>query len=158
MKVVVIGGGASGMVCAIRLASRGINVEIVEKNSSVCKKVLVTGNGKCNYFNSDMNVNHYRSNNINFLNNIIIDDNINKVIDFFYSIGIVPRIKNGYYYPYSNTATTIKNLLLLECIRLNIKIITDTIVKDIDLNYIIHLMKYIIEKYKNCNKVLVRKH
>lgn len=131
MKVVVVGGGASGMVCAIRLACRGINVEIVEKNISVCKKILVTGNGKCNYFNSDISVNHYRSNNIDFLDNIITDDNINKVINFFNSIGIVPRIKNGYYYPYSNTATTIKNLLLLECIRLNIKIFTDTIVKDI---------------------------
>ena len=53
------------------------------------------------------------------------------MIEFFNNIGIVPRIKNGYYYPYSNTAATIKNLLLLECIRLNIKITTDTIVKDI---------------------------
>ena len=131
MKVIVIGGGASGMVCAIRLARRGINVEIVEKNSSVCKKVLITGNGKCNYFNSDISVNHYRSNNTQFLDNIITNDNINKVIEFFNNIGIVPRIKNGYYYPYSNTAATIKNLLLLECIRLNIKITTDTIVKDI---------------------------
>ena len=131
MKVVVIGGGASGMVCAIKLARRGINVEILEKNSSVCKKVLITGNGKCNYFNSDMNINHYRSNNIQFLNDIMTDDNISKVLDFFSCIGVVPRIKDGYYYPYSNTATTIKNLLLLECNRLSIKIITDTIVKDI---------------------------
>ena len=79
MKVVVIGGGASGMVCAIRLARRNINVEILEKNNSVCKKVLVTGNGKCNYFNSDININHYRSNYINFLDDIITNENINKV-------------------------------------------------------------------------------
>ncbi len=46
MKVCVIGGGASGMVCAIRLARRDINVEIIEKNNSVCKKVLMTGMAK----------------------------------------------------------------------------------------------------------------
>ena len=119
------------MVCAIRLARRGINVEILEKNSSTLKKVLVTGNGKCNYFNSDISINHYRSNNIEVLDKLINDNNINKVLDLFNSIGVVPRIKNGYYYPYSNTSTTIKNLLLIECNRLGIKIITDTIVTDI---------------------------
>ena len=97
LKVIVIGGGASGMVCAIRLARRGINVEILEKNNSTLKKVLVTGNGKCNYFNSDISINHYRSNNIEVLDKLINDNNINKVLDFFNSIGVVPRIKNGYY-------------------------------------------------------------
>lgn len=131
MKVIVIGGGASGMVCAIRLARRGINVEILEKNSNVCKKVLVTGSGKCNYFNSDISINNYRSSNLDLLDKIINEENINKVLDFFDSIGVIPKIKNGYYYPYSNTSTTIKNLLLLECKKLNIKINTDIIVNDI---------------------------
>ena len=153
MKVVVIGGGASGMVCAIKLAIRGIDVTILEKNNSVCKKVLITGNGKCNYFNSDMNINHYRSNYINFLDDIITNENINKVQEFFNSIGIVPRIKNGYYYPYSNTSTTIKNLLLLECQNLGIKIITDTNVIDI-----IKEDKFIIKTNNNdiiCDKVVL---
>ena len=131
MKVVIIGGGASGIVCAIKLARRGINVEILEKNNSVLKKVLTTGNGKCNYFNNNISISHYHSNDIEFLNNIITDTNINNVHKFFNSIGVVPKIKNGYYYPYSNTSTTIKNLLLLECIKLNIKIITDISVLDI---------------------------
>ena len=130
MKVCVIGGGASGMVCAIRLARRGIDVTILEKNNSVCKKVLATGNGKCNYFNDNMSIDHYRSSNNEFLESII-SSNINKVHEFFDSIGVVPRIKNGYYYPFSNTATTIKNLLLLECNKLGINIISDTIVYDI---------------------------
>lgn len=131
MKICIIGGGASGIICAIKLARRGINVEIIEKNSNVCKKVLTTGNGKCNYFNEDMTINHYHSSDINFLKNIINDDNIKSVNSFFESIGIVPRIKNGYYYPYSNTATTIKNLLLLECQKLGITIKTNITVIDI---------------------------
>ena len=153
MKVIVIGGGASGLICAIRLARRGINVEILEKNSSVCRKVLITGNGKCNYFNSDMSINHYRSSNNYLLDKIINEENINKVLDFFDSIGVVPRIKNGYYYPYSNTSTTIKNLLLLECNKLNIKITTDIIVTDIikNNNFIIKTNKQDI----TCDKVVI---
>ena len=153
MKVVIIGGGASGIVCAIKLARRGINVEILEKNNSVLKKVLTTGNGKCNYFNSNISISHYHSNDIEFLNNIITDTNINNVHKFFNSIGVVPKIKNGYYYPYSNTSTTIKNLLLLECIKLNIKIITDISVLDI-----IKEDKFIIKTNQNnitCDKVVI---
>lgn len=153
MKIIVIGGGASGLICAIRLARRGKKVEILEKNSSVCKKVLITGNGKCNYFNIDISVNHYRSSNIDILNDIMNEKNINKVLDFFGSIGVVPRIKNGYYYPYSNTSTTIKNLLLLECKKLNIKITTDIIVTDIIKNN-----NFIIKTNKQdftCDKVVI---
>ena len=153
MKVVIIGGGASGIVCAIKLARRGINVEILEKNNSVLKKVLTTGNGKCNYFNSNISISHYHSNDIEFLNNIITDTNINNVHKFFNSIGVVPKIKNGYYYPYSNTSTTIKNLLLLECIKLNIKIITDISVLDITKED-----KFIIKTNQNnitCDKVVI---
>lgn len=131
MKVVVIGGGASGLVCAIAMARRGIDVMILEKNNSICKKVLVTGAGKCNYFNEDMDISHYRSDNLELVENIIKEENCNKVLKFFESIGVVPRIKNGYYYPYSNTSTTIKNLLLLEATKLNIKIKNDIIVNDI---------------------------
>ncbi|MBQ9318867.1 MAG: aminoacetone oxidase family FAD-binding enzyme [Bacilli bacterium] len=131
MKVVVVGGGASGLMCAIRIASRGIDVTLLEKNNNTCKKLLVTGNGKCNYFNSDMDIKHYHSSDNNLVSDIISEGNINLLKQFFHNIGIVPRIKNGYYYPYSNTATTLKNLLLLEAKRLNINIKTDTIVTKI---------------------------
>lgn len=153
MKVIVIGAGASGLICAITLARRGINVEIIEKNTNPCKKILMTGAGKCNYFNSDMTINHYRCDNQEILKKIITDDNCQKVLDFFNSIGVIPRIKNGYYYPYSNTATTIKNLLLIEANKLNIKIKNDTVVNDIIRNN-----KYIIKTDKEdiiCDKVVL---
>lgn len=131
MKVVVIGGGASGLVSAIAMARRHIDVTILEKNNSLCKKVLITGNGKCNYFNDDISIKHYRSTNNDILKSILTEERINNVLKFFDTIGVVPRIKNGYYYPYSNTATTIKNMLLLEAKNLNIKIVTDTVVTKI---------------------------
>lgn len=129
--VVVIGGGASGLVSAINLARKGYKVTILEKNNKCGKKLLITGNGKCNYFNEDFTIKHYRSNNIDILENYITLENKNKILSFFDSIGIIPRIKNGYYYPYSNLSVTILNSLLLECNKLNINIINDIEVVDI---------------------------
>ncbi len=130
-KVIVIGGGASGLVAAINAARCGNEVIILEKNNSCGKKILVTGNGKCNYFNEDFVSSHYDSYDKNLIDNIINDKNKNLVLDFFDSIGVIPNIKNGYYYPHSNQAVSILNALMLEINRLNIKVICNTLVLNI---------------------------
>ena len=130
-KVIVIGGGASGMTSAIMAARGGAEVLILERNSNNGKKILVTGNGKCNYFNEDFTINHYYSNSNKDLSIIINDKNKDKVLEFFDSIGVVPRLKNGYYYPYSNQAVSILNSLMREIKKLNIKIINDFYVDNI---------------------------
>lgn len=153
MDICIIGGGASSFVCAIKASQRGHRVTIIEKNNNPLKKLLLTGNGRCNYFNSEMDASHYRCTNIDFLNEIINSNNINKTLNFFEEIGVVPRIKNGYYYPYSNTATTIKNLLMVEAKRLNINIKTNTLVTDI-----IYNNKFIIKTDSEdikCDKVVI---
>ena len=125
MKVIVIGGGASGLVSSI-IASKNNDVTILEKNSSLGKKILVTGNGKCNYFNSDFNTSHY-TNKLDIIN----DENIDKIYNFFDEIGIVSRINNGYYYPMSNQAVSIVSSLVTEVNNHNIKVVLNTIVNDI---------------------------
>ena len=55
--VIIIGGGASGMFLASELAGR--RVALIEANDRVGKKLLATGNGKCNLTNLDMNIVHY---------------------------------------------------------------------------------------------------
>ena len=150
-KVIVIGGGASGMVSAIVAARRGCSVTILERNSSLGKKILVTGNGKCNYFNDDFDIRHYNSNNIDILSNIINDSNKKRVLDFFESIGVVPDIKNGYYYPYSNQAVSILNSLLIEINKLNIKVINNYLVNNIAKRD----NKYVINDEYSCDKVIV---
>ncbi len=131
MKYTVIGAGASGMVCAINLARCGHEVLLLEKNSTCGKKILATGNGHCNYYNSDQNLCHYHSSNKQIIKNIINDKTNRLVLDFFDSIGIVPRIKNGYYYPYSNAAVSIQNSLYLECIKCGVHIINDIYINNI---------------------------
>ncbi|MBQ6494959.1 MAG: aminoacetone oxidase family FAD-binding enzyme [Bacilli bacterium] len=150
-KVIVVGGGASGMVSAIVAARNGSSVTILEKNNSLGKKILVTGNGKCNYFNDDFSINHYYSNNIDILDRIINDDNKKRVLDFFLSIGVIPDIKNGYYYPYSNQAISIVNALNIEIKRLGINVITNCYVNDI--KYVNE--SYIVNDKYSCDKLII---
>ena len=130
-EIVIIGGGASGLVAAITAARKGKKVTILEKNNIIGKKILVTGNGRCNYFNQDQNIEHYRSQNPELLEKIITKSNLEKVLQFFEEIGIEPKIKNGYYYPYSNQAVSIQNALITEINNLDIEIKNEIEVKEI---------------------------
>ena len=130
-KIIVIGGGASGLVAAIKAKNKNNEVIIIERNSKRCKKLLITGNGKCNYYNENQSLIHYHSKNKELIDEIITDNNLEKVKKLFKEIGIIPRIKNGYYYPYSNQAISISNALLLTAKEKDIKIVTDTLVEDV---------------------------
>lgn len=131
MNVVVIGAGASGLCSAIVMARRGIKVTVLDRLSSSGKKLLVTGNGRCNYWNEDFDSKHFYSSNRNFIESINTLDNRKAVLDFFDSIGIVPVIKNGYYYPMSLQASSIRDSLLLEARKLGVTIINNFDVNDI---------------------------
>lgn len=130
-QVVIIGGGASGLTAAITAARNGKDVTIIEKNNKCGKKLLITGNGKCNFWNQDQNINHYHSSTPDILKNFITKERQNTVLNFFDSLGLVPKIKNSYYYPFSNQASSIQNILLQECQKLNIQIINDVNVEEI---------------------------
>ncbi len=66
LKVVVIGGGAAGMLAAISARSCGAEVTILERNNRIGKKILATGNGRCNYTNINLSINNYHGNNPKF--------------------------------------------------------------------------------------------
>lgn len=129
--IIVIGGGASGLVAAIYASKLGKKVTILEKNKVCGKKILITGNGKCNYYNEDQDISHYHSNNIEIYKSILTKENLEEIDNLFMSLGIVPKIKDGYYYPYSGQATTIQTALLKECELNKVEIITETEVLDI---------------------------
>jgi len=128
---IIIGGGASGLVAAIYATKKGNKVTILEKNKTCGKKILITGNGKCNYYNEDQALSHYHSNNSEILRSIFNEQNTQEILNLFKSIGIIPKIKEGYYYPYSNQATSIQTALIKECELNNVEIITETEVLNI---------------------------
>lgn len=124
-KVIIIGGGASGLTAAIK-ASKNYEVTIIEKNEKLGKKILITGNGKCNYWNENQDINNYHSSYSDYTK-IINQMNLVKAHTFLDSIGIIPFIKNGYYYPNSNQAISVVNALVDEAINNEVKIITDEV-------------------------------
>lgn len=149
-KVVVVGCGASGIIASI-FASSNNEVIVLERNSSPLKKLLLTGNGKCNYFNDNQSISNYNSSNIDLVEKIISENNIESVLSFFDRIGIVPKVKNGYYYPYSNLSNSIKEALLKEASLKGVKIKTDYLVKNIEkINN-----KFIINNEIECDYVII---
>ena len=130
-RVAIIGAGASGLVCSITAACRDVRVVLFDKNSFAGKKLLATGNGRCNYWNSDQSLSHYHSSEEDLLPNIITKSLENEVLDFFDLLGVVPMIKNGYYYPYSNQASSIRDLLEKEALRRDVVFAFDTEVLDV---------------------------
>ena len=130
-KVYVIGGGPSGIISAIYASKKGYDVTVLERNNSPLKKLLLTGNGKCNYYNDNQDISNYNSSSCNELDKIINETNIDKMLTFLDNIGIEPRIKNGYYYPYVNNSLCVKEALLKEAQNCGVKIINNYLVNDI---------------------------
>lgn len=129
--IVIIGAGPAGLSAAINIARKNKKVTIIERNSKCGKKLLMTGNGKCNYFNIDQDISHYHTSSHIDLNEIINKQNLKKVDNFFNSLGIIPTINNGYYYPFTKSALTIWNALIYEAKRLKVEIITDIEITEI---------------------------
>lgn len=116
MDVAVVGGGASGMILASMFEKRnGTNLTIFEKNNKLGKKLLLTGNGKCNFTNDNFDDLDVIYNN-DFAKALYKKYDNNSFIKYFESIGIEKRTefhKNKiYYYPKSNKATSVYYNLL----------------------------------------------
>lgn len=121
MKVIVIGGGASGIIAAIK-ASEVSDVTIIEGNSKIGKKILVTGSGRSNFWNESISEKNYNEESHELLKEILpIKD---EVFNFLTnSLGITPTNKNGYLYPRSKTASSITTVLEKRIKRNNIEVI-----------------------------------
>jgi predicted Rossmann fold flavoprotein len=148
-KIVIVGAGFAGISAAISAKNNKNEIILLEKRNVVGKKILVTGNGRCNYYNDFQNDNCYHSSNDNFTKNL--KDEAHIVRDFYSDLGIIPYIKDGYYYPYSKEASSIRNVLIRKCESLGIKIITSYTVNSIkkDDN------KFIINDDITCDKVIL---
>ncbi len=131
MDVFVIGGGASGLTAAIKAGSAGAHVTILERNSICGKKLLLTGNSRCNYYNENQDIKFYHSNNIEIFKEIF-ENKKDNILNFFDELGIIPNIVNGYYYPYSNRSDSVVNALLSKIKSLNIEIKTEQQVINIE--------------------------
>lgn len=107
----VIGGGAAGLMAAITAAEQGAKVTILERNDQLGKKILVTGNGKCNLTNNKISLTEYYTQNpellAEFLNQFTCED----AKRFFEHSGLMLKSKGDYVYPYNEQASAVREVL-----------------------------------------------
>ncbi len=125
MKIAVIGAGASGMAAAITAEKCGAEVTLFEKNERVGKKILSTGNGKCNLGNLEFSMEQYYCSDKEKLQNIFQTFSVWDTVSFFENMGLMIKNKNGYLYPYSEQASTVLDLLRTELMRAHVSVRTE---------------------------------
>ena len=125
-KVLIVGGGASGLMAAIGAARCGAKVTLLEKNRQVGKKILVTGNGRCNLTNRDQSLSHYRSTDPSIVEQVLSRVGMEDTLELLKKMGIFTKDRNGYLYPYSDQAAAVSEALRLEAEHLGVKMALNT--------------------------------
>jgi hypothetical protein len=111
--IIVVGGGASGLMAAITAVEHGADVILLERQEKTGRKLSATGNGHCNFTNADMKEDYFfQSDGNGFVKKALEIFPPEKVISFFEESGIAVTERNGYYYPLSGQAELVREALL----------------------------------------------
>ncbi len=128
-NIAVLGAGASGISAAIEamktaeMLGENISVTVFEHLNKPLKKILATGNGRCNFCNTDLSYSHYYGDS-EFIK-AVLSSKYNNTVDFFETLGLLTYTESGRIYPRSEQASSVRDALLKKCELLNIKISTD---------------------------------
>lgn len=127
--VIIIGGGASGLSCAIGCARKGFSTLVIEKNDRIGKKIISSGNGRGNISNTILNKDCY--NNSSFVGNVIENYDTQKIIQFFKSLGLLTKVEDGRIYPHAETSNSIVNCFTNALYNLNVEFANNTTARKI---------------------------
>jgi hypothetical protein len=135
-RIGIVGGGASGIVAAIAAArtNPAARVFIIEQKEKIGKKILATGNGRCNLTNEAMDAEAFRGDNTDIVTQVLAQFGYAETIRFFESLGLMMKHRGTYIYPRSDQAQTVLNLLIQELERLQVEIYLDMKVMDVSRN------------------------
>lgn len=128
--VIIIGAGASGLMAAATAASKGARVALLEHKDDIGKKILATGNGRCNFTNTDMSVNKFHGSK-SLIKNGLSQFNYADTIRFFKELGIPAYDNAGYIYPNSRQAASVVAAFRMELMRLHVDVKTGINITDI---------------------------
>ena len=121
-NIIIIGAGASGLFASIFLAKKNYNVLILEKNTKAGRKILASGNGKCNITNKNLSLENFHSSNKNFLKYSIEQMPYDKIKQIFDDMGLLLSIGEGTrMYPMSMQASSVSEILYNEALSLGVK-------------------------------------
>ncbi len=127
----IIGAGASGMMAAISAANNGAKVTLFERKDRVGKKILVTGNGRCNFTNRILSCENYYTDDDAFVESVFKRFDNDDLCRFFTGLGMLIREKNGYFYPACEQASTVLDLFRNTLNENGILIKTDSLVSSV---------------------------
>ncbi|WP_353097560.1 NAD(P)/FAD-dependent oxidoreductase [Tissierella praeacuta] len=131
-RIIIIGGGAAGMMAALSAKKNGGDVILLERNDRIGKKLLATGNGRCNYTNRNLTINNYHGTNPKFTYSALSEFDVEKTIEFFERLGITPAVEdNGKVFPLSFQASSMLDVLRYEIETQGIELVTDAQVVEI---------------------------
>lgn len=133
-RVVVIGGGPAGLMAAGKAAERGLIVDVLEKNNNLCRKLKITGKGRCNITNiADIQglIENIPGNG-NFLYSSFYTFSNTDIIDFFEELGLKTKVeRGGRVFPASDNAEDVADVLIRYAKKNNVKIHLNSPVKEI---------------------------
>ena len=115
LKIIVIGGGAAGMMAAIIAAYNGAETVLLEKNQRVGKKILATGNGRCNLSNVQTQLSNFHGCRQEFAAAALSRFDPQKTLEYFEYLGIAHKIEDaGKVFPQSDQASSVLDVLRYE--------------------------------------------
>jgi predicted Rossmann fold flavoprotein len=131
--MIIVGAGAAGLSAAITAARNGTKVTLLEQNSKPGKKILVSGNGKCNITNASITPARFHSQNPEFIEKVLQGYGVEHVKNFFDSVGLpIIEGKEGKMFPMSMQAGSVTEILEYEANSMGVEIITACEVLKID--------------------------
>lgn len=131
-KIIIIGAGPAGMMAAVSASRSGAKVILLERNPLTGKKILSTGNGRCNFSNTVQEPFLYHSKDKQFPWKIYEQFDVHQTLRFFTELGIYSRNRGGYLYPYSDQAAAVLKVLQLELQRLAVTVELEAEIKRIE--------------------------
>lgn len=131
MKIAIIGSGVSGVSCSIKLKMDNMNndVYLFEKENKILKKLLQTGNGKCNIFNTDLDSSYY--NDSKFMDRVIESVPPKKYIKFLNDCNIFLKTLGNLYYPQSESSQSCYDGFLYQLNKLNVNVRTNCNIENV---------------------------
>lgn len=134
-EIIIIGGGASGIIASITAKDMGKDIAILEGSSRIGQKILTTGNGRCNITNRNITSSRFHSKNPDFFNYALNNFTVEDTINFFYSLGLpLTTLEGDKMYPLSLQASSVLDVFRMALEDRNIPVYLNSKVKDIKKN------------------------
>ena len=158
MRIAIIGAGAAGIVAAItaKRLNKDLHIDMFDANKAIGKKILASGNGRCNISNTQVSAANYIGEDSSFVEYALKNFDFKAFEKFCKSIGLLLDIKEtNKVYPLSNEAKSVVNLLSISVSTLGINVFTESLITSIERIDNKYNLKTAENEYKNYDRILI---